>query len=126
VEQKLADEFDIRIQIHRLPPGTSKWNKVGHRLLSFITQNTRAKPSAGYRATSIDRPDNRTNRLEGLMQSRHQLSQGGLVSRMASINIRRAISHGEWNYTIAHSAQFYKALVSRRARSKREAREIAQ
>ncbi len=73
----LADEFDIRIEIHQLPPGTSKWNKIGYRLLSFITQNTRAKPSPGYRATSIDRPDNRMNRLERLMQSRHQLSQGG-------------------------------------------------
>jgi hypothetical protein len=42
--QRLADELGILIEVHRLPPGTSKWNKIEHHLFSFITQNWRAKP----------------------------------------------------------------------------------
>jgi hypothetical protein len=41
--QRLADELGISIEVHHLPPGTSKWNKIEHRLFSFITQNWRAK-----------------------------------------------------------------------------------
>jgi hypothetical protein len=42
--QRLADELCISIEVHHLPPGTSKWNKIEHRLFSFISQNWRAKP----------------------------------------------------------------------------------
>ena len=48
-EQRLADELGIEIAIHHLPPGTSKWNKVEHRLFSYISQNWRAKPLVSYR-----------------------------------------------------------------------------
>jgi hypothetical protein len=47
--QKLATELGIDITVHHLPPGTSKWNKVEHRLFSFITMNWRAKPLVSYR-----------------------------------------------------------------------------
>jgi hypothetical protein len=47
--QRLADELGISIEVHHLPPGTSKWNKIEHRLFSFITQNWRAKPLVSYR-----------------------------------------------------------------------------
>ena len=47
--QKLADELGIPITACRLPPGTSKWNKIEHRLFSFITQNWRGKPLVSYR-----------------------------------------------------------------------------
>ena len=47
--QRLADELNISIEVHHLPPGTSKWNKIEHRLFSFITQNWRAKPLVSYR-----------------------------------------------------------------------------
>src|SRR5271166_5842221 len=47
--QRLADELAISIEVHHLPPGTSKWNKIEHRLFSFITQNWRAKPLLSYR-----------------------------------------------------------------------------
>ena len=46
--QKLADELGIDIKVHHLPPGTSKWNKIEHRLFSFITINWRAKPLVSY------------------------------------------------------------------------------
>ena len=47
--QRLADELAISIEVHHLPPGTRKWNKIEHRLFSFITQNWRAKPLVSYR-----------------------------------------------------------------------------
>ena len=47
--QRLANELGIKITVHHLPPGTSKWNKIEHRLFSFITQNWRAKPLVSYR-----------------------------------------------------------------------------
>ena len=46
--QKLANELGIDITVHHLPPGTSKWNKIEHRLFSFITMNWRAKPLVSY------------------------------------------------------------------------------
>ena len=47
--QKLADELGMEINVHHLPPGTSKWNKIEHRLFSFISMNWRAKPLVSYR-----------------------------------------------------------------------------
>jgi Rhodopirellula transposase DDE domain len=47
--QQLADELGISIEVHHFPPGTSKWNKIEHRLFSFVTQNWRAKPLISYR-----------------------------------------------------------------------------
>ena len=46
--QKLANELGLDIVVSHLPPGTSKWNKVEHRLFSFISQNWRAKPLVSY------------------------------------------------------------------------------
>ena len=47
--QKLANELGIDIRAHHLPPGTSKWNKIEHRLFSFVSMNWRAKPLVSYR-----------------------------------------------------------------------------
>jgi hypothetical protein len=47
--QRLATELDIDIQVHHLPPGTSKWNNIEHRLFSFITMNWKAEPLLSYR-----------------------------------------------------------------------------
>jgi len=47
--QKLANELGIDIVVSHLPPGTSKWNKIEHRLFSFISQNWRAQPLVSYR-----------------------------------------------------------------------------
>ena len=46
--QRLADELAIAIEVHHLPPGTSKWNKIEHKLFSFISMNWRAKPLISY------------------------------------------------------------------------------
>jgi hypothetical protein len=47
--QKLADETGLQISVSHLPPGTSKWNKIEHRMFSFISQNWRGKPDSGDR-----------------------------------------------------------------------------
>ena len=47
--QRLADELAIDLVVHHLPPGTSKWNKIEHRLFSFISMNWKAQPLVSYR-----------------------------------------------------------------------------
>ena len=76
--QRLADELGISIEVHHLPPGTSKWNEIEHRLFSFITQNWRAKPRVSYPGhCRTDRRHHHQNWLDGSMRTRQQnLSQG--------------------------------------------------
>jgi hypothetical protein len=102
--QGLADELGIDITVHHLPPGTSKWNKIEHRLFSFISMNWRAKPLVSYRvivdligATTTD--TGLTVRCE---LDTNLYPKGIVVSdeEMAELNILRAEFHGEWNYTI--------------------------
>ena len=114
--QRLADELDISIEVHHLPPGTSKWNKIEHRLFSYITQNWRAKPLVSYRVI-VDLIAATTTQT-GLkvfceLDGKHY-PKGIVVSdeEMASLNITRADFHGEWNYTIAPANRSHVAIVS--------------
>ena len=114
--QRLANELGITIEVHHLPPGTSKWNKIEHRLFSFITQNWRAKPLVSYRV--IVELIGATTTENGLTV-RCELDdktypKGILVSdeEMQSLNIQRADFHGEWNYAIAPSIPIIKAVDS--------------
>jgi hypothetical protein len=102
--QTLANELGIKIHVHHLPPGTSKWNKIEHRLFSFISMNWRAKPLVSYRvivdlisATTTD--TGLTVRCE-LDTSRYPKGVAVSDHEMAQINIQQADFHGEWNYTI--------------------------
>ena len=102
--QGLANELGIEITVHHLPPGTGKWNKIEHRLFSFISMNWRAKPLISYRvivdlisATTTD------TGLKVCCELDTNLYPKGIVvsdEEMALINIVRAEFHGEWNYTI--------------------------
>jgi hypothetical protein len=103
--QVLADELGIAITVSHLPPGTSKWNKIEHRLFAFITQNWRGKPLVSYQAivqligsTTTDKGLTVTCRLD-----ENVYNKGIKVSEaeMATIKIKPADFHGEWNYTIA-------------------------
>ena len=103
--QRLADETGIDIEVHHLPPGTSKWNKIEHRLFSFISQNWRAKPLVSYQVI-VDLICGHHHRRP-VLKVRCELDtntypKGITVSdaEMAAINITRAEFHGEWNYTI--------------------------
>jgi hypothetical protein len=102
--QRLADELGIDIVVHHLPPGTSKWNKIEHRLFSFITMNWKARPLVSYRvivdlisATTTD-----TGLKVHCELDTNTYPKGIAISDddMAAINIVRADFHGEWNYTI--------------------------
>src|ERR1035437_613352 len=104
--QRLANELGIDIHVHLLPPGTSKWNKIEHRLFSFISMNWRAKPLVSYRvivdlisATTTD--TGLTVRCELDTKS---YAKGIVVTdqEMSEIDIIRDEFHGEWNYTLRH------------------------
>src|SRR5215208_310626 len=102
--QRLADELDISIEVHHLPPGTSKWNKIEHRLFSFISQNWRAKPLVSYRVIVdlIAAPTTTSGLSVHCELDRNRYPKGIIISdeEIAAINIKRAKFHGEWNYTI--------------------------
>ena len=103
--QTLADELGLTITVCHLPPGTSKWNKIEHRLFSFITQNWRGRPLVSHQV--IVELIAATKTKAGLTVRAEidpNLYPAGVKVTdhdMATINIRRHDFHGEWNYTIA-------------------------
>ena len=105
--QKLADELKLPITVCHLPPGTSKWNKIEHRLFSFITINWRGKPLRSYRtivqliaATTTDAGLKVRAELD-----ENKYPKGVKVSdaQLAAVNLSRHSFHGDWNYTISPS-----------------------
>jgi hypothetical protein len=103
--QLLANDLKMPITVCHLPPGTSKWNKIEHRLFSFITMNWRGKPLRTYR--TIVQLISSTKTDTGL-KVRAELDEGkypkGIkVSKdqFSSIKISRHSFHGDWNYTIS-------------------------
>ena len=102
--QTLADELGLRLEICHFPPGTSKWNKIEHRLFSFITKNWRGRPLTSYRV--IVNLIAHTTTTAGLVVraalDRNHYETGIVVSdeAMARIKITPAKFHGEWNYDI--------------------------
>ena len=90
-----------------IPPGTSKWNKIEHRLFSFITQNWRAKPLLSYRVIVelIGATTTKTGLTVRCELDDKSYPKGIIVSddEMRSLTIQHADFHGEWNYTIAPS-----------------------
>jgi hypothetical protein len=107
--QKLADELGLTIAVLHLPPGTSKWNKIEHRLFSFISRNWRGRPLTDYR--TIVELIGATTSTAGLTVrcelDENQYPAGIKVSDqdMATLNIIRNDFHGEWNYTIKPKSQ---------------------
>jgi hypothetical protein len=102
--QKLADETGLRILVCHFPPGTSKWNKIEHRLFSFITQNWRGRPLLTH-AAIVSLIGSTTNR--GGLKVTCRLDPGRYPSgvkiskeQMAMIRLEPDAFHGEWNYTI--------------------------
>jgi len=105
--QKLADQTGLEISVCHFPPGTSKWNKVEHRLFSFISSNWRGEPLVDYQ--TIVSLIARTTTAQGLKVQcrldRRRYVVGTKVSddELAGINIIPCDFHGEWNYTIRPS-----------------------
>ena len=102
--QRLADETGLSITVCHLPPGTSKWNRIEHRLFSFITQNWRGQPLVSHEvmvnliaATTTSQGLSVRAKLD-----RNSYPKGLKVpdQEMAALAIRRHEFHGDWNYTI--------------------------
>jgi hypothetical protein len=103
--QKLADETGLKLQICHYPPGTSKWNKIEHRLFCHISQNWRGKPLIS--AQTVVELIASTTTITGLTVrcelDTRDYPKGITVSdeEMATLNIKGNVFHPEWNYTIS-------------------------
>lgn len=102
--QKFADDSGLEISVSHFPPGTSKWNKIEHRLFSFITQNWRAKPLISHEV--IVNLIAATTTRKGLHvecgMDKNVYPKGIKISdkELKEINLIIEKFHGEWNYTI--------------------------
>lgn len=102
--QALAGELDMNITVNHFPPGTSKWNKIEHRLFSFITQNWRGKPL--YDLQTVVNLISSTTTRAGLSvksavdKTHYEKSIKVTDKELERINLKRHDFHGEWNYTI--------------------------
>ena len=103
--QHLANELEIPITVCHFPPGTSKWNKIEHRLFSFIAKNWRGKPLIDYQTiVSLIAATKTGKGLEVRCElDENTYEKGRKISNaeMAALNIRPHEFHGEWNYTIS-------------------------
>ena len=102
--QQLADDTRLQIQVSHFPPGTSKWNKIEHRLFCHITANWRGTPLQTWE-TIVDRIGN--TRTAGGLRVRAELDSGdyptGVTianSEMDAIMLVPDAFHGEWNYRL--------------------------
>lgn len=102
--QNLANELGFPISVCHFPPGTSKWNKIEHRLFSFITQNWRGKPLISHEVivNLIAATTTKTGLKVRSELDRSSYPKGSKVSdqEFAQIKIGRDEFHGEWNYTV--------------------------
>jgi hypothetical protein len=107
--QRFADETGLSITVTHLPPGTSKWNKIEHRLFAFITQNWPGKPLVSHAViVQLIGATTTETGLQVCCEIDANLYPKGIQvsdAEMQAINIARAEFHGEWNYTIAPKQQ---------------------
>ena len=103
--QELANTLRVPVTVCHLPPGTSKWNKIEHRLFSFITLNWRGKPLRSFK--TIVQLIAATTTTTGLTVraelDENKYAKGVKISdaQFAAINLARHPFHGDWNYTIS-------------------------
>ncbi|HLB03644.1 MAG TPA: ISAzo13 family transposase, partial [Gaiellaceae bacterium] len=102
--QRLADESGLTITVCHFPPGTSKWNKIEHRLFSFISQNWRGKPLISHKViiSLIAATSTRTGLDVYAQLDQHTYPKNVKVSdeQLATLNLQGDPFHPEWNYTI--------------------------
>jgi len=103
--QELADAIGLRISVCHFPPGTSKWNKIEHRMFCHITENWRGKPlvSRAVIVNLIGNTKTRTGLTINAELDENAYPTGIKVSdaELAAVRIKRAKFHGDWNYTIS-------------------------
>jgi hypothetical protein len=107
--QKFADEAGITVRVCHFPPSTSKWNKVEHRLFSFISTNWRGEPLRDYE--TIVRLIARTTTAKGLKvtcrldRRRYPVGRKVTAAEFATVRLHPSGFHGEWNYAIRPHAR---------------------
>jgi len=103
--QGLADATGLRITVCHFPPGTSKWNKIEHRMFSHITLNWRGRPLVSHEVivSLIGSTTTATGLHIQAARDTNLYATGIKVSdrELAQVHIQRADFHGEWNYTIS-------------------------
>src|SRR5271166_5279009 len=105
--QELADDIEVTLRVRHFPPGTSKWNKIEHRMFCFITKNWRGRPLLTYE--TIVNLINSTTTRKGLIVKaaldENDYEVGIKVSdeELAKVHLAPETFHGEWNYTIRPS-----------------------
>ena len=103
--QQLADETGLIIQVCHYPPGTSKWNKIEHRMFCHITQNWRAMPLVSlYVVIALIAATTTKKGLSVRCELDPNTYPKGIKvpdAEMATLNITRDAFHPEWNYSIA-------------------------
>jgi hypothetical protein len=102
--QKLADELALSISVCHFPPGTSKWNKIEHRMFCHITENWRGRPLLS-RAVIVNLIGSTTTRtglhINAELDAGHYPTKIKVTDEeLAAVRIKRAKFHGDWNYTI--------------------------
>src|SRR5487761_941432 len=102
--QKLSDETGLEIEVCHFPPGTSKWNKIEHRLFCHVTKNWQGQPLESYEI--IVNPIGSTTTNSGLKvfaeldPSKYEKGRKVTDEEFAQVNIKPSRFHGEWNYVI--------------------------
>jgi hypothetical protein len=103
--QALADELDLTLHVCHFPPGTSKWNKIEHRLFSFITQNWRGRPLVSHQAivNLIARTTTRAGLVvrAALDTRRYDTAIKVSNAELARLRLTQHPFHAEWNYALS-------------------------
>jgi hypothetical protein len=114
--QRFADASGLELRVCHLPPGTSKWNKIEHRLFSYITRNWRGKPLVSY-ATIVSLIAATTTRSGLTVQC--ELDPGSYPTgrkvtdpEFAGIDLERDAFHGDWNYRIRPRSRPFGPLIT--------------
>ena len=113
--QRLANALHLTIHVSHFPPGTSKWNKIEHRMFSFISKNWRGRPLLD-RVTVVSLIGNTKTKTGLTITARldtKSYKKGRRVSDHAlrGVNLHRNPFHGEWNYSIAPQAPRNKEVI---------------
>ena len=102
--QQLADETGLEISVCHFPPGTSKWNKIEHRLFSFISQNWRGKPLISHEViiNLITGTTSKTGLAVKSALDTNSYPAGVKISNqeMTKLRLKRDVFHGDWNYAL--------------------------
>jgi len=102
--QELADELGIPLHVCHFPPGTSKWNKIEHRMFCFITKNWRGRPLTSLETIveliGSTTTDTGLTVRAALDHAEYETGIKVTDEQLAQVNLKRSDFHGEWNYTI--------------------------